>query len=280
MQCVERGLIDIDAPVREYVPAFTGGRREAVTVRHLLTHTSGLPDMLPENERLRRHNATREEFIEAVVETPLRFEPGTQVAYQSMGINLAAEIVERVTERRLREYMEREIFAPLGMADTFLGLDGYQPSELVQCDVEEKPGDPGHDRWDWNSAYWRAFGAPWGGLHSTAGDLARFLQAFLNGGEYDGTRILEADTARAMTSVQTGELEESWGLGWAFPDTDPYFGGAVSPRTFGHGGATGTAAWADPERDVVFVCLTTRPKDEHEEGVFGDLSEKTIRALA
>jgi len=145
--------------------------------------------------------------------------------------------------------------------------------------VDEKPGAPGHDRWDWNSAYWRDFGAPWGGLHSTAGDLATFLQTFLNGGTYDGPRVLAESTARAMTTLQTEGLNDRWGLGWALRDSRPYFGEATSSRTFGHGGATGTLAWADPERRAVFVCLTTTPLDEHGDRFFGNLSDEVIRAL-
>lgn len=279
VQCAERGLLDVDDPVHEHVPAFTGDGREDVTVRHLLTHTSGLPDMLPENEALRRRNAPLAEFVDRIVETPLRFEPGTSVEYQSTGIALAAEIVERATGTPLRELLRRDLFDPLGMDDTFLGLDGRQPSDLVQCDVEAKPGDPGHDRWDWNSAYWRDFGAPWGGLHSTADDLLSFLQAFLGGGAHGGTRILEPATVREMTTLRTGDLDGHWGLGWALRDGSPRFGEAVSPRTFGHAGATGTVAWADPERRAAFVCLTTKPLDEHRDGFFGDLSDAAVEAL-
>lgn len=281
MICAERDLIDVDAPVCTYLPEFTEGNRDEITVRNLLTHTSGLPDMLPENEKLRKRNAPPEAFVRRAVSTPLLFDPGTRVEYQSMGINLAGEIVHRVTGTPLREFMEREIFEPLAMDDTFLGMGGRSLNELVRCDVEEAPGAQGHDRWDWNSRYWRDFGAPWGGLHSTASDLSVFLQTFLDGGTYAGDRILEEATVHSMMINQTGILDSPWGFGWGFRDSLDwtYFGENVSPETFGHSGATGTVAWADPARQVSFVCLTTQPMDEYRDGFFDDLSDDVIDAI-
>jgi CubicO group peptidase (beta-lactamase class C family) len=273
LQCVERGLIDLGNPVREYVPTFNDDGREAVTVRDLLRHTSGLPDMLPENEALRRQNAPPEEFVRRTIETPPAFEPGTAFQYQSMGVNLAGEIVERVTDTPLRE-----IFAPLGMNRTALGTGGQPLANLVPCAVDRKPGEAGCDRWDWNSEYWRDFGAPWGGLHSTAADLTVFLRAFLADGIDDGYRLLNEETVAEMTADQIPFPDATWGLGWGFRDspTWTYFGDRVSAETFGHSGATGTLAWADPERDLTFVCLTSLPIRDHDDGFFEALSNAVI----
>ena len=281
MILADRGLIDIDNTVRTYIPEFTGGDRESITVRNLLSHTSGLPDMLPENEALRRKNTPPKDFIPRVLTTPLLFKPGTQVKYQSMGINLLGEITERITGMPLREFMKREIFEPLALKNTFLGMGGKALEDLVQCDVPEAAGDPGCERWDWNSIYWRDFGAPWGGLHSTALDIAVFLEAFLEGGGHGGKRILAEETARAMITNQVEGLNSPWGLGWGFRDSLDwtYFGTKVSPETFGHCGATGTVAWADPVRKVLFVCLTTRPLDEHKGELFNRLSNMVIEAM-
>jgi len=281
LQCVERGLIDLENPVREYVPAFDGDRREAVTVRDLLRHTSGLPDMLPENESLRRQNAPPEEFVRRTIETSPAFEPGTAFQYQSMGVNLAGEIVERVTDTPLRAFVDREIFAPLGMDRTALGTGGRPLGDLVPCDVDRKPGEAGCDRWDWNSEYWRDFGAPWGGLHSTAADLTVFLRAFLRGGSDGGERILDEETVAEMTADQIPFPDATWGLGWGFRDSPAwtYLGDRVSAEAFGHSGATGTLAWADPERDLTFVCLTTLPIKDHEDGFFETLSNAVVEEL-
>jgi len=279
MVCVDRGLVDLEEPVATYIPAFDGDGRGDVTVRQILTHTSGLPDMLPENEQLRRRNAPREAFLDRVVETPPEFEPGTRFQYQSMGYLLAGELVERVTDTPLSAFMRETIFEPLGMSNTFLGTGGRPLAALVDCDVPENPGDPGHERWDWNSRYWREFGAPWGGLHSTARDIATLLEAFPHGGTDGDARILEASTAEVMTTDQARGIDAAWGLGWGLGDSPRWttFGDA-SDRAFGHMGATGTIAWADPDRDLRFVCLTTLPLEGHPDGFFEELSDAVVAA--
>ncbi|MDP6039126.1 MAG: serine hydrolase, partial [Candidatus Latescibacteria bacterium] len=121
--------------------------------------------------------------------------------------------------------------------------------------------------WDWNSDYWRNFGAPWGGLFTTASDLTTLCQAFLFGGEVNETRVLSKATVRSMTGDQTSvmpDLPESeksrqrWGLGWRLSDVSLY-SDLVSPDTFGHSGATGTVAWMDPTTEVTCVILTNDP---------------------
>lgn len=274
MQRVEAGDVGLDDPVAEYLPAFTGEGRERVTVRHLLTHTSGLPNMLADNEALRRRNEPNATFVDRTLEASLRFDPGTETAYQSMGTNLAGAIVERVTDVPLREYLREHVFDPLGMHDTFLGLGGRSLDVVVPCDVEPAAGDPGFERWDWNSRYWRDFGAPWGGAHSTATDLAKFLGAFLQ----DGGPILDAETAAAMTAHQTPEHEEAWGLGFQLGPERDHFSPAVSSATFGHAGATGCVAWADPTRELTVVCLTTLPLADQPDGFLADVSAAAVAA--
>lgn len=281
MCCVECSLIDIEDPIRKYVPEFTGKGREDVTVCDLLRHTSGLPDMLPNNESLRRRNASPEEFVKRTIATAPLFDPGSAFHYQSMGVNLAGEIIERVTGTPLRVFMAHEIFEPLGMEQTSLGMGGRPLTDLAPCDVEVKSGDEDFDRWDWNSRYWRDFGAPWGGLHSTATDLTAFLRSFINIENTENKKILKEGTVVEMTTDQIAFSDAAWGLGWGFKDSPAwtYFGEYVSAATFGHSGATGTLAWADPERDLTFVCLTTQPICEHEDGFFDELSDDVIKAL-
>ncbi len=161
---------------QKFIPEFRGGDRERVVIRHLLTHTSGLPDMLPENEELRKRHAPLREFVTATCRTPLLFTPGTKVSYQSMGVLLAGEIVERITGRPLREFLRRQLFQPLGMRNTSLGLGGRKIPDTMQCQVDE------HTDWDWNSPYWRDLGSPWGGAHAAAGDVSRLLRCFVNPG--------------------------------------------------------------------------------------------------
>ena len=110
MKLTERGDVSLSDPVQKFIPQFSGGDRGLVTVRHLLTHTSGLPDMLPENDDLRRRHAPLSAFVAGTCKTPLLYKPGTECRYQSMGILLAAEIVERITKTPLRNFLRDQVF--------------------------------------------------------------------------------------------------------------------------------------------------------------------------
>lgn len=264
---LERGRLGLDDPASRYLPEFNEGERSQITLRHLLTHTSGLPDMLPENTELRKRHAPLAEFVRRIYTTPLLFRPGTRISYQSTGIALLGEIIARVTGQPCGEFLRREFFQPLGMAGTSLGWRPELAGRVAECLLPEgtEPSD-----WDWNSAYWRGFGAPWGGMFSTAPDLTRFLQMLLRGGEWEGRRYLGIATVRAMHRNQTREVaglsseaiaSDGWGLGWklASPGRSDFFGDLTSDSAYGHGGATGTAVWNDPESGVSLVLLTNRP---------------------
>ena len=264
MLLLERGLVSLGDPVSKYLPEFQGGERHKVRVRQLLSHTSGLPDMLPENTELRRAHAPLSAFVQGAMRTPLLYSPGTQFRYQSKGILLAAEIAERVSGKRLRDFERDEIFGPLGMKRSALGLGRFKISETVWCETSKSADPADLERFGANSPYWRDMGHPWGGMHTTALDLAVLLQTMLNGGEYDGKRIFSAASVTAMTTDQNKTLAAPWGLGWALADSRVwnFCGDLVSPATFGHAGATGTVAWADPERQLLCVILTNRMVEE------------------
>lgn len=261
MLLVERGLVSLDDPASYYLPELKGGDRARIRVRDLLTHTSGLPDMLPQNTELRRAHAPLSAFVDGVFTTPLLYPPRTGFAYQSMGTLLAGEIVQRISRQPLRDFHRKEIFEPLGMKNSSLGLGGRRMEETVLCQTGTGPDV---DRFGPNSPYWRDMGHPWGGMHSTVTDLAILLQTFLNGGEFAGKRILSPSTVARMTSDQNKEIGKPWGLGWglAVSPVWVYCGDLVSPKTFGHSGATGTVAWADPDTQVAAVILTTRATAE------------------
>lgn len=264
MLLVERGLVSLDDPVSRYLPEFKGEDRKATRVRDLLSHTSGLPDMLPENTALRRAHAPLSEFVRHSFTTPLLFPPRTDFRYQSMGILLAAEIVERVSGKRLRDFLKQEVFDPLGMRSSALGMGAFQVEDTAWCQTSQRSNTADLERFGPNSPYWRDMGHPWGGMHSTTMDLAVLLQTFLNGGSYSGRRVFSPPTVATMIRDQNTAINKPWGLGWGLA-TSPvwcYFGDLVSPRTFGHSGATGTVAWADPEQRLLCVILTTRPSGE------------------
>ncbi len=278
MLLVERGKISLDDPALLYLPELKASQRQLIRVRDLLSHTSGLPDMLPENTNLRRAHAPLGDFVKQALTTPLLYQPRTDFRYQSMGTLLAGEIVERVSGQRLRDFEKTEIFDPLGMKDSSLGLGGRRIEDTAWCQTSTGPDE---DSFGANSPYWRDMGHPWGGMHSTTTDLAILLQTFLNGGQYNGRKLLSPTTIARMTSDQNTGIKKPWGLGWGLATSIvwTYFGDLVSPQTFGHSGATGTVAWADPVNQLVTVILTTRPSAEDDGRLLRTVSNAVTAAV-
>jgi CubicO group peptidase (beta-lactamase class C family) len=258
MTLFDQGRFQLDDHVKKFLPAFTGDGRDDVTIRHLLTHVSGLPDQLVNNNELRKRHAPLSEFAEAAVRTPLGFAPGARYQYSSMGILLAAQIGELVSGQDILTLVDRNVFQPLDMKHSAQGLGRFKLEEMVTCQMEgaapeSGSGDPQAREWDWNSPYWRKLGAPWGGTHASAPDLARFL------GEFLGARgkAVKPETARLMIQNHNPAGLTPRGLGFGVGK------GAGSPgcseRTFGHTGSTGTLCWADPASDTICVVLTSLP---------------------
>ena len=247
----------LDDPVVRFLPEFRGDFREQITMRQLFTHVSGLPDQLPENAALRARHAPLADFVRHALTTPLLFKPGSKYSYSSMGILLAAEVAQRMSGKPFHEFMRETVFDPLGMKRSALGLGKFKLTEMMRCQVEAAAkesgaGNPEARDWDWNSPYWRNLGSPWGGVNSSANDVARFLDAFLTPG--DG---LHPEIVRLMIRNHNRQGSRPRGLGFALGPraTSP----GCSAATFGHGGSTGTLAWADPRTDTVCVVLTTLP---------------------
>ncbi|MCX6365293.1 MAG: serine hydrolase [Armatimonadetes bacterium] len=254
MTLYDKGLFGLDEPVLRYLPEFVGEGRERVTVRHLLTHVSGLPDQLPDNAFLRQSHAPLSEFVCGALRVPLEFEPGARYQYSSMAILLAAELAQRLSGIEIKQLVAQTVLQPRGMTRSALGRETLTPDQTMPCQVEHAApeaggGAPGSDHWDWNSPYWRALGSPWGGVQASAADVACFLEAFLP--PHD--TLLKPETARLMTRNHNPEGMAPRGLGFDLGL------GLGSPNIFGHTGSTGTIAWADPQRDLVCVVLTTLP---------------------
>jgi len=267
---IERGLIDADDPVVEYVPEFGLHGKEKITLRHCLIHASGLPDMVPGNIALRQRNADLSEFVAATCRARLLFPPGTDVRYQSSGILMLAEVTERVTGMPYPEYLADALFEPTGMASSHLGWKSEFAERIIDSKELEAEATIG---WNHNSHYWRAIGSPWGGVHSTTHDIARLLQMMLDGGQSaDGETVFESGTVRMVLSDHTSalphlsdaaRLQEGWGFGWRLQRLGDggWYGSAVPAGSFGHAGGDGTVAWADPTSGVVFVLLTNGQLD-------------------
>lgn len=258
MVLADRGDLRLTDKAMKFIPEFSEGARKDITIEQLLTHTSGLPDQLENNTELRAQHAPLSEFVRGAIRTPLLFAPGTNYHYQSMGILLAAEIVERITKTKQPDFLEKEVFAPLGMTRTALGLGSFKLEDTIRCQTEHAApesgaGDPNAKTWDWNSQYWRNLAAPWGGAHGTAVDVARFLDSFMR----PTGKVLHEDTARLMIRNHTEGLEARRGIGFMIGPAG--FGKSCSKRSFGHSGSTGTLAWADPVTDTTCVILTSLP---------------------
>jgi len=254
MLLVERGRVSLDAPVARYLPEFTGDGREKVTVRHLLTHTSGLRPGISAGSAWSGY----ERGIELACAEKPTAPPGSAFRYSDVNFILLGEIVRRVSGKKLNEFAEREIYRPLKMVDT-----GFLPSRLKLSRIAPTEKETNvvlrgvvHDP----TARRMGGVAGHAGLFTTAADLARYARMFLNRGQLDRTRLFRVETVRLMTSVQTpGGVQERRGLGW---DIDSAYAG---PRgrffpigSYGHTGWTGTSLWIDPFAEAFLVFLSNR----------------------
>ena len=259
MALFDQGKFQLDDRVTKFLPAFTGGGRDDVTIRHLLTHVSGLPDQLANNNELRKKHAPLTEFADQAFRTRLDFAPGARYQYSSMAILLAARIAELISGANIRTLVDCNVFQPLGMKHSAQGLGEFKLEEMVRCQMdgaapESGSGDPQAKEWDWNSPYWRKLGAPWGGTHASAPDIATFMGEFLAA----RGKVVKPETARLMTRNHNPAGITPRGLGFDVGK------GAGSPgcseRTFGHTGSTGTLCWADPASETICVVLTSLPR--------------------
>src|SRR5947208_486585 len=250
--------LDLDAKIERYLPEWASGPqpewRHRVTVRHLLTHTSGLPPF----KEYWRTSKNKQDTLTKIFAEPLEYEPGTKEVYSDLGIILMAETIERLTGRTLDDLAGTYIFSPLGMNNTMYQppkkswpqiapteIDNNLRHRLVQGEVHDENafaigGVSGH-----------------AGVFSTAPDLAAFCQMLLNGGVYAHQRILRRATIAQFTTPQqlSGGTRT---LGWAVPTEGGSSGHYFSPHTFGHTGFTGTSIWIDPDKQLFVVLLTNR----------------------
>jgi len=254
MTLVDANALSLDDRIVKFFPSFTGEGRETITIRNLLTHTGGLPDMLASDEMLREQHAPLSEYAAGALKAPLKFAAGTKYSYSSMGILLSAEIAQQITGKPIAEIVEERVFKPLGMRHTGYGLRGRANASTVASQAAPamtEAGKKSWDHWNWNSQYWRNLGAPWGGALGSAADVMRFYAEFL---EQRG-RILKPATEQMMIVNQSPPGVKPSGLGFDLP---PSVGApACGPRTFGHNGSTGTLSWSDPDTGTICVVLTT-----------------------
>lgn len=258
MLLVERGKVRLDAPVATYIPEFDGRGTAAITVRHLLSHTSGLRPTLP-LWRQAAHSAAALQMVFAT--TPIA-SPGTRVIYSDLNAILLGEVVRRASGKPLDAFAARELFAPLGLRETM-----FRPSPSGQVWARVAPtgvwrGHPVAGVVNDQNAARLGGVAGHAGLFATARDVARFAQFMLREGALpNGRRLLRPETVRAFVTRAAPLGREARALGWEAVPTGESVSSAgtlFGPRSYGHTGWTGTSLWIDPDRNLFVVLLTNR----------------------
>ncbi len=253
MQLVEAGRLKLDDPVSKYWPAFAENHKDRITVEELLTHTSGLrPDL--DMRAAWSGNAAAQARIEA--EQPVSA-PGTRFLYSDINFIVLGELVRRISGEPFDLYVARHVFGPLGMTDT-----GFRPQLSVRARIAPTDVQEGVLRWGEvqdPTAYRMGGVAGHAGLFGTADDLAIFAQMLLNGGSFDGIRILSPASVIRMTAPRRLPGGVQRGLGWDV--ASPFSGGqdlAFGSESYGHTGYSGTSIWIDPKRGTYLIILTSR----------------------
>jgi serine-type D-Ala-D-Ala carboxypeptidase len=264
MMLYERGLLDLEIPVVGVVPEFASDdpRRHEITFRMLLAHSSGLPAY----EKLFLRARTREDLLRAAFKTPLITDPGAGAEYSDIGFLILGVALERLADESLDRFCQREIFGPLGMAQTMFNPPNFLRSSIVptaddrtlrnrviQGEVQDENasvlgGVAGH-----------------AGVFTTAQDLAIFAEVLLHGG------LLRPETISLFTRRESLPTGTSRALGWDTPSSPSQSGKYFSARSFGHLGYTGTSLWIDPERQLSVTLLTNR--------TWPDCSNQAIKQL-
>jgi len=257
MKLVDEGKVNLDDKVGKYIPEFNTETKQKITIRNLLLHNSGLPAFRVYIDSLK----TEAEIIRAVKNEPLIYEPGTKYKYSDLGFILLGEIVEIVSGESLDQFVEDEIYAPLGMRNTMFNpkeknngiVDRIPPTEIDTTYRMKTMQAEVHDE----RAYYLNGVAGHAGLFSTAGDLAIYCQMLLNKGSYAGNHYLAPSIVETFTQRQSQQVNRGYG----FDRKSKGFstaGSLTSDKTFGHTGFTGTSYWIDPERNLAIIILTNR----------------------
>jgi CubicO group peptidase (beta-lactamase class C family) len=258
LRLVEQGLVRLDDPVSLALQEFAGEGREQVTVRHLLTHTSGLPA----HRRFHEDGLSGDQIVRALFQMRPEAPPGARVVYSDLGFMLLGLMVERLSRNDLAAHAKKHVFEPLGMKDTMFrpvevpGLLERVAATEFRKDLDRFMVGDVHDE----NAYALGGVAGHAGLFSTASDLCVYCQMILNKGIYGNSRVLSPASILAAAALQTPAGDpQPRGLGWLkMPASSSAAGDLLSPATLYHTGFTGTLIVIDPTNDLFIVLLTNR----------------------
>jgi CubicO group peptidase (beta-lactamase class C family) len=284
MMLVDEGKLNIEDPAEKYLPEFKELRiadsvdnsslrapRHPVTVKELLTHTSGM------TESKKNHNLSLQDDVATFVADPMENQPGTRYRYSNVGITVGGRIIEVLTGMSYGDFMQRRLFDKLGMTDTTF-FPNEQQVERVARTFRAKADKTGIENLTFDvkfptgnvppklllhygaptvAQYKNHYAHPSGGLFSTAADLLKFCRMLLGGGVAGGKQYVSQAAIKQMTSIQTGDLtvnpQEGYGLGWLVQKKVDQ--GHPSIGSFGHRGARKTLMWIDPSRQIVMILL-------------------------
>ena len=266
---IELGELTLDSSVSHYLPEFDRTDKRMITVRELLTHTSGLPAWRP------LYVLTEDQpdrAAGAIASLDLEYKPGTRVIYSDLGFITLGILLERLTGHRIAEMAKTEIFEPLKLRQTFFnpeialqtGIAACETGNAYEVDMSRQIGAPvyanARKRLIWGevhdgNAYFLGGAAGHAGLFSTASETFLLAQQFLDG----STHLLKPETCKLFREDMTPGLEEARSIGWQLASTKDSTGGTDLPRdSFGHNGFTGTSVWIDGEHQRIFILLTNR----------------------
>lgn len=273
----DEGKLSVGDPVAKYIPEFAAlktpsGRPADLTITQILSHTSGLGEASGPAALEAR---TLADLVPIWLAARMQFEPGAQWKYCQSGINLAGRIVEIVSGKPFDVFVRERIFDPLGMKDATFYPDEAQRARIATAYTRKKETgalEPAPVRAEFGRPGRPPLGN--GGLFCSADDYTRFCQMLLGGGVREGKRVLSAKGVQALSSVVTGDLPTGffqnetfgkhganygWGIGTCVLKT-PHAGAAeaLSPGSYGHGGAWGTQAWIDPVKGVAYILMVQR----------------------
>jgi CubicO group peptidase (beta-lactamase class C family) len=281
----DAGKLSVDDPVEKHLPEFKGqmiavaadkekgtltlGKPpRPITLRDLLTHTSGLA-AYPAGmaDVYTKRNYTLGETTAAVSQLPLQFEPGSKWAYSNSGIDVLGRVIEVASGEKYEQFLKAKIFDPLGMTDTTFYPTAEQAKRVATLHDKQNgkavAASSTGFKMDFDGKE-RKHPIPAGGLYSTAADLGKLYQTMLHKGELNGKRVVSEKAVAEMTKTQTGDIKTgfvdgmSFGYGWAVVKEPKGATEVLTAGTFGHGGAFGTQGWIDPTKGVFYILLVQR----------------------
>jgi CubicO group peptidase (beta-lactamase class C family) len=265
---IERGEIKLEERVARYLSEFDTDDKRAITIRQLLTHTSGLPAWRP---LYLTAGGDKERVLLTIAREPLEQKPGTHVRYSDLGFITLGFLLERLLNARLIEIARREIIEPLKLERTFFNPDKALINEMAACEIgnayeRETCGDDRANSYNWRenliwgevhdgNAHFLGGAAGHAGLFSTARETLRIATQFFA----EHTELLKPETCMLFRTNMTKGMEEARSLGWQLAATpDSTAGASLPPDSFGHLGFTGTSCWNDPTHARTFILLTNR----------------------